>query len=231
MRNQVGLLVCLAIVFAGCGKSDSEKFADAYCPEMAKCCAQAGAAGDGKACRQMVDLAASFGSYDNKAGDACLAEMRAEVSAGTFCTEGNTIAACNSVFGTGGTGNKQVGEACEFDDDCALASEGKVACDFDAKTCVALREVGAACTSTLDCVRSAFCDYDQDLCTARLSAGGDCSIGGSGACVDGYYCTSDTSQCAAQKANGAACSTFSECRSSNCANGTCQSNGLDTWGC
>jgi hypothetical protein len=227
MKSLLGLLSMLALCLTlGCAKSASEKFADAYCAEIAKCCAQAGAPGDGKVCHQLYDAASSYGSYNGQAGDACLAEMNAQVSAGTFCSGSSSGSSpCDSVFGSGSSGNKKVGEKCDFDDDCAGASEGKTVCDLDSSTCKALAEVGGACTSTFDCVSAAYCDYNADVCQARVSAGGDCSM--SSECVDSYYCASSTSQCTAQKDNGAACTSFSECRSSNCENGSCTSSGFE----
>jgi hypothetical protein len=44
------------------------------------------------------------------------------------------------------------------------------------------------------------------------------------------FCASGTKQCMAKGANGAACTTTNMCQSSNCPSGTCESNGLDTFG-
>lgn len=234
MKSLLGLLSIVLLPLAlGCGKSDSEKFNDAYCAEVAKCCGQAGMSADGKMCHQMMSFAASYGSYNSAAGDACLAEMQAQVSAGTFCSGSDTSSdsPCDAVYGSESSGNKQVGEQCDFDDDCAGGKEGKATCvyDFDSGvgTCQALGDVGAPCTSTFDCVDSAYCDYDSDLCAARVAAGGACTLGSE--CLDGYYCPSSTYQCTAQNENGAACTSFSECRSGNCENGTCASSGLENF--
>jgi len=79
-------MVCLAAAsFAACGKSDAEKFADAYCAEVAKCCGAASMPADGKMCHQWAAFAAAGGSYNAAAGDACMAEIKSEVAAGTFC--------------------------------------------------------------------------------------------------------------------------------------------------
>jgi hypothetical protein len=227
MTKWLGLLLAL-FTASGCGKDDAEKFADAYCAELAKCCALAGQPGDGKACHEIYGAAAAFGSYDAKAGDACLAEMRAEVSAGTFCDGGNAISACDAVYGSSSVGNKKVGEPCDFSDDCAPSSAGEVACDFlGSKTCVLLLPVGASCKASTDCVSAAYCDYEKSLCTARAPAGGDCVL--TSDCLEGYYCPSATNQCTPQKNSGAACTSFSECRSTNCADGTCKPS--ITFGC
>jgi hypothetical protein len=225
----VSLWVLLVPLVTGCGKSDSEKFADAYCAEMAKCCGQAGLPTDGKICHQLVSMAS--GSYNSKAGDACLADMRTQVAAGTFCSGEASSAACDSVFGNGSsTGNKQLGEACEFDDDCARSSEGLVKCDLESNTCVARKDLGASCSFSSDCVPSTFCDFSKDVCTARVAAGNACTGTSSDECVDGYYCPSSSGKCTAQSANGASCTLSSECKSLYCSSGTCQDNGLGNFG-
>jgi len=219
MRKALGLLLTL-LAALGCGQSDAEKFADAYCAEVAKCCAEASLPSDGKMCHMWFSMAGDA-SYNRQAGDACLAEMRSQVSAGTFCS-GGSIAACDAVYGDGnGGGSQQLGQSCDFDDDCAGASEGKVACDvFDSKTCVALLDVGATCASSSDCVSTAYCDYQNDVCTARVPAGGDCVM--SSECLEDHYCPSDTRKCAAQKSDGEACTSFSECLSGDCSDNTCE---------
>jgi hypothetical protein len=116
-----------------------------------------------------------------------------------------------------------------------LAPQGYV-CDIadgiqcKSGTCVALIAVGATCSSTSDCVRSAYCDYTKGSCTPHVATGSTCKGSDSSECIDGDYCDSTTKLCAAKGANGAACTTANMCQSSNCPSGTCQSNGLDTFG-
>ncbi len=283
MKLSPSLLATLTITSSlGCGKSDAEKFADSFCGEFVKCCAQASLPSDGNLCH----LAMSSGSYSSQAGNACLAEMKSEVAAGTFCTNLGSPA-CDSTSST--TGSKKPGDVCTFDSDCASSSEGKVVCadlyvnsafinkcqvqirgkagdtpcvgtqdgaefasyaSSDATdlapqgyvcdvadgiqcksgTCVALIAVGATCSSTSDCVRSAYCDYTKGSCTPHVATGSTCKGSDSSECIDGDYCDSTTKLCAAKGANGAACTTANMCQSSNCPSGTCQSNGLDTFG-
>ena len=292
MKTPSRLIMALLTVAAGCGKSDSEKFADSYCAEVAKCCGKASMPSDGKACHQWMAFASAGGSYNSSAGNACLADMNAQVSAGTFCTNlvaSSTPSACDSVFGSPG-GSKQPGETCDFDSDCAPSSEGKVVCASlyvnsafidkcqvqipgkagdtpcvgtqdgnlttyyqasDATdvvprgylcsiadgvqcklgTCTALAAVGATCSYSSDCVRTAFCDYAKDQCVARVAAGATCTGSDSSECVAGYYCpTNPPRQCTAQVGIGAQCGSSTECQSGNCSNSTCQSGGLDTFG-
>jgi hypothetical protein len=65
-----------------------------------------------------------------QAGDACLAEMRSQVNAGTFCANlsSTSTSPCDSVYGSGGSGNKKPGDTCNVDSDCAPAANGKVVC-------------------------------------------------------------------------------------------------------
>lgn len=218
MKKSRGLLVILVAACDGGGKSDAEKLAAAYCGEVAKCCAAAGIASDGQVCRALM----SQGAYDAKAAEACLAEVRAQVSAGTFCSSSSS---CGMTSETGLEGSKPIGDSCRVDRDCAGAQEGEVGCSLKSSTCVALLAPGATCASTTDCVHSAYCDYSTSQCTARVSAGGTCVL--SSDCLPDYYCPSSTYQCTAQKDNGAACTTAAECTSSSCANGKCASSGLD----
>jgi hypothetical protein len=291
MKASLGLLASLTVVLSlGCGKSDPEKFADSYCAEVAKCCGRANLPADGKACHDLMTFASMGGSYDAKAGDACLAEMRSEVAAGTFCASlvSTTPTACDSVYGTASTGSKKPGETCEFDFDCAPSSNGNVVCaslyvgsafiykcqvqvqgkvgdtpcagtkngnfflssgsdatdiapsaivcstadgvECTSGTCTALTALGATCSGTSDCVRSAFCDPTKHQCIPKVTAGAACPSGDDDECLDGNYCAPGTKVCMAKGANGAACTTTSMCLSSNCPSGTCESNGLDTFG-
>lgn len=225
MKPLFGVLASLTALFSiSCGKSDAEKFADSFCAEIAKCCVQAGLPGDGKACHALEALGAASGSYNSQAADACLAEVRSEVSAGTFCTAlgSSSPSACDSVYGNS-SGKKKLGESCNVDSDCAPSRTAEVACNMG--TCTALLAVGATCTFSSDCVRAAFCDYSKNACAARVPAGGACAGGSSTECVTGYYCSSGSNQCAPQVANGTACTTAAMCQSDYCASGTCQDNG------
>ena len=225
MKRTLSLLATLTITFSlGCGNSDSEKFADSYCAAVAKCCGQAGLPSDGKVCHQWMAFGSAGASYNSQAGDACLAEVRSQVSAGTFCTDmsSSSPSACDSVYGSK-NGTKKLGETCNSDSDCAAPSTGEVACNMS--TCTALLAVGTTCSFTSDCVHSAFCDYNKDVCTARVAAGGVCTGSSSAECVAGYYCASSSNQCTAQVANGAPCTTATMCQSDYCSSNTCQDNG------
>ncbi len=285
MRTRLSFVIVVAITgAAACGKSDQEKFADSYCGEIVKCCAKAGVSGNGQFCH----LAMSGGGYNAKAGDSCLAEMKQQVAAGSFCDNLDGPSACDSVFPTA-SGNNKPGEVCQFDSDCATSTAGPVSCASiytgtnpvykcqvqmpgkagdtpcvgtrqgtlvsyytdpnatdvlaqgyvcdtadgvrcKAGTCVALAQVGEACTYTSDCIAAAFCDYSKDQCVARFAAGGACTGNDSAECVDGYYCpTTGTKQCTAQLGTGAQCSDDAMCQSDMCST-TCQPGFIDTMG-
>jgi len=284
MNRTLGLLsMLLAITSWGCGKSDAEKFADSYCAEIAKCCGEAGLPADGQMCHQWMTFATMGGSYNSTAGEACLAEMRAQVSAGTFCTSLSDAQACDQVFEGKSSGSRKPGESCDLDSDCAPSSEGEVTCasvyvndafidkcqvripgkagdapcvgtqdgdwfisssnatdvatkgyvcDVDdgvrceEDVCTAMAALGERCSFSSDCVRTAYCDYAQNQCVARIPEGGACSGGSSDECLEDYYCpSSGAKQCTAKLPNGAACTSNSSCQSGSCSNGACDGGG------
>ena len=241
MSSKLGFLGGVtALLAAGCGDSDVEKFANELCGEVAKCCGQLGLPADGKLCRTLYTMPGAESAYNASAGEACLAEVRAQVSAGTFCSGSNSSpSACDSVFDQGG-GNKKPGEDCDFDDDCAPASEGEVTCasayngsDWVHKCQV--RMPGHAgdtpCLGTQDGnVFSSYgsgvtedvppsgyvCDTADDLecsagaCVALAAVGETCSY--SDDCVRSAYCDAGD-RCSARLAPGSTCtgSDASEC--------------------
>lgn len=274
------ILVAVAIAVTACGKSDTEKFADDYCSEVAKCCGQAGLPADGKLCYQWMTAASIGGKYNASAADACLAEVRAQQAAGTFCRSQTGASACDSVYGTR-NGGKKPGEECQTDSDCAPSSDGTVACagtyvngswinkcqvriagkagdspclgtvDGDmfsgdptsggtdvvsrgyvcataenlrcsGGACVALAGLGATCQISTDCIRSAYCNYPNDVCTAKIRLGDACTGIAGSECVDGAVCDTNAKTCVAKLANGATCGSSSACQSDYCSNGTCQ---------
>jgi hypothetical protein len=281
MKSSLGLLWSLSIALSsGCSKSDFEEFADSYCAEVAKCCSQATLPGDGEVCHELMDLLAVGQSYNSQTGDACLAEVRSQVSADTFCT-GLSLSlstTCDAVFGSY---NKKPGEGCTLPSDCAPSSSGQVTCaslnvgdnviskcvvqipgnagdtpcigtqegsvflsyvpsiptDVLSQgyicniadgmtcrdgTCVAPAPVGENCLFSTDCVRTAYCNDPQYLCTPKINAGGDCTGIADLECVDSAYCDTDTLQCRAKLANGATCTSLDVCQSGYCSSGKCQ---------
>ena len=213
MKSSLCLLAGFtATLSLGCGKSDSEKFADSYCAEIAKCCGQAGLPADGKMCHQWSAFAEAGGSYNASAGNACLAEIKVEVSAGTFCAGQNSSgpSQCDSVYGTSGSsGSKKPGETCDFDDDCAKSSLGDVACAnlyvngaFIDKCQVRIPgKAGDACIGTQDSL--AFASYQTNDTTDVPAQGYVCNTS------DALQCKSGT--CVALLSAGDKCSSTSDC--------------------
>jgi len=219
-----------ALVFLGLSacssKSDAEKFADSYCGEVVKCCAQAGMSSNGAFCH----LGMSGGGFDKQAADACLAEVKSEVAAGTFCGSLSSPSVCNSVFSTP-VGNKQPGETCQADSDCAPSSDGQVACaglyvdtGWIYKCQVRMPgKAGDACVGTQNGTvfqsvsttpatdippRGYVCNVADGLqcksgtCVVLAEVGGSCTY--SSDCVPTAFCDT-TSKCAAAVAAGGAC--------------------------
>lgn len=233
MRIKLAFLASAVLLHAvGCGKSDVEKFADEYCGEVAKCCKKF-AMGDGGMCRTLFGMPGAEDAYDKSAGNACLAETRALVAAGTFCSPPeNASSPCESVFEDRGGGKQQPGQTCDFDSDCAPASAGTVACastydgsDWTSKCQVRLRgKAGDPCLGTQDgdlfssigsatsgdiapqgyvCHTADGLECTSGTCASLATVGGTCSY--SDDCVRDAFCEGTNRQCVARVAAGAAC--------------------------
>jgi hypothetical protein len=223
MKAALSILAGLSMSLSfGCGKSSSDSgsstFADSYCNEAAKCCSQAGPPNDGTTCRQWMQLASMGGTYNAQTGDACLAQMRSQVSAGTFCANlsASTPSPCDSVYGSSSNGTKQPGDACNVDSDCAPSASGKVACAslYVNSTWInkcQLQIPGKAgdtpCLGTQD--GDMFISSSTSSATDIPAQGIVCNV------TDGVQCTSGT--CVALATAGATCAFSSECmRSTFC---------------
>jgi hypothetical protein len=199
------LLACLVLVASACGGNDGGKFGATYCAEAAKCCTQLGISGGGQLCQLMFSAVPS-----NAATDACLAEMRTQVAAGTFCSHDGPSEACNAAFASSATGSKKPGETCEVDSDCAPSSEGKVICAsryigeaWVHKCQVQLRgQVGdGPCLGTQD--GAMFSSTSTTAATDVASRGYVCDT------ADGVKCSSD--KCVALASLGQTCAYASDC--------------------
>jgi hypothetical protein len=211
MNKRLGFVTAVALACAtGCGKDDSEKFVDSYCAEVAKCCGQAGLPADGKTCHDWMTFVAMAGSYNSSAGDACLAEMRSQVSAGTFCTgSSSSPSPCDSVYGSS-SGNKKPGETCTFETDCAPSSQGKVVCasivvnNTSIDKCqvqIAGKAGDTPCVGTQE--GDMFFHYEASGATDVVSQGYSCDVANAVTCQDGT--------CVALTPLGASCLISTEC--------------------
>ena len=225
MKAKLGWLVCVALASSlGCGeeKSAEEAFVDSYCAEVSRCCAQAYLPTDGRGCREVWALAALGGTYSPQSGDACLAEVRSQAGAGTFCknvSEG-TPSACDVVYGAS-SGMKQPGESCALDSDCAGSSDGDVICasaniqgSFVSKcqVLVAGKSGDSPCAGTQD--GSDFEPYSDPNAFEMPSQAYVCNF------ADGVQCRLGT--CAALVAMGGACNISPDCvRDAYCKSNAC----------
>jgi hypothetical protein len=89
-------------------------------------------------------------------------------------------------------------------------------------TCVALSSVGTTCMISTDCVRTAYCNYPQDVCAPKIGVSGTCTGIAGSECVDSCYCDLGTKLCTTKLANCASCSNSFTCQSDYCSNGACQ---------
>jgi hypothetical protein len=234
MKAKLGWLACSLLASGlGCSKekSPAEAFVEGYCAEIAKCCSQANLSIDDESCRAEWAALALAGAYSAQAGGACLAEVRAQASAGKFCQSLSQSfpAACATVYGGGS--KQQPGGSCRFDSDCAASSEGDVICasaniggNFVNKCQVLVtgKAGDTPCTATRDGdtfvpyadpnasevpAKSFVCNLADSLqcrlgtCAALVAIGAQCNV--SSDCVRGAYCASG--QCASRVAAGDSC--------------------------
>jgi hypothetical protein len=245
MKTKLRFLMALPILSSlACGKSDAEKFAEAFCAEVSKCCGEQGQPTDGRICKTFMSMAQD---YNSAAGDACLAEIRAQAAEGKFClSKSSDSSPCNSVY-SDRAGNSKPGEACTGDSDCAKSSEGQVVCatvfvngEGVSKCQVRIAgKPGEACIGTQEgdsfwgygsddlpsratvCSISDGVRCDGNTCVALTEAGGSCLS--SSDCVRSAYCDSSQDKCATRVANGATCagpSYNNDCVAGNYCNAT-----------
>jgi hypothetical protein len=208
------LPVFFAMVTVACGSStpsgsgEDTSVAEAYCAEVAKCCAQVHQSSDGQMCRLML----GSGSHSKAADDACLSEIRNQSAAGTFCSSTrDTLSACESLFENTSPGNKKPGEVCDYDSDCAPSNEGQVACaaqyddakeDWISQCQLRLRgKAGDSCLGTQDGDR--FLSLTTNATAGIPASGYVCDT------ADGLRCLTGT--CVALATVGQSCSYSIDC--------------------
>jgi hypothetical protein len=138
-----------------------------------------------------ADVAAGKIKYDAVEAGACLDSVTAILACRLSAPRTRAVAACNATF----IGSVAAGGACLVNEDCvssrcsfvncgtAMCCPGT--CDAPQPTGVA---IGAACTSSSQCVDGAFCPFavNGSVCTAVKAAGASCT--GSEECVSGTAC-------------------------------------------
>ena len=141
MRRHVIGIVSVAVgtlgVFLGaCSSSNSgsgtastsSAFEDQYCSYIASCCGAESYPSDGKQCHSVFSFYVSGTSYNEQAGNACIAAVQAASQKDpAWCVDdvAETNKACDPVFGKGGGGGAvQPGGQCTTDSDCASPPAG-----------------------------------------------------------------------------------------------------------
>ena len=98
---------------------------------------------------------------------------------------------------------------------------GNLRCDEQTGTCIAVGDLGDACTSTLECSSDAYCD-PRGACAARLVEGAQCD-NYFGECAGEGDCDDTSQKCTLPLDAGAVCSAdgSTPCASGSCIDGVC----------
>jgi hypothetical protein len=243
----VALAVAGAIVSSCGGESAATKedFIASYCDKYMPCCEKAGRPSDGAQCRAFLGAFAS-GTYDPKAGEACLEAFDEAAADANFCdgsSEEFDSSACAGVFDPA-TGDGPPGSDCTKDSDCAHSDQGEVRCEigFDAmggelqkcqvqiegkvgdSPCVATVEGSATEYTSSDVPATGYlCNFAKGMycdsatqACAAVANIGDACTDTQYQCGANGYCDDTTSTCAMRKGIGASCETFTR----ECAEGS-----------
>ncbi|HEY1695925.1 MAG TPA: hypothetical protein VGG39_27345 [Polyangiaceae bacterium] len=208
------LVGALAACSSGGDKSGSD-FASQYCALLSTCCAGAGLPSNPQQCTELSAAAVSQGSYSAADGQTCIAQLQAEQSAGTLCSDlGASIPQCQTAFQAAG-GTTAPGGTCTSDTDCAPASGGSATCftNFDSSS--------SGGTPTQVCVQTkkgqagdgpCIGDTQADVTVYEWSGtAGPPSLGYLCDPATGTRCDQTTQKCLALMPTGSACSDDSTC--------------------
>jgi hypothetical protein len=238
MKRLVVLVPFVAGWIAACSSSSgsgdtssASGFGQQFCGLLEPCCADAGLSTNGTLCQAFVNEAASKGTYNASAGQACISALQAASKSSTFCTDfGGNLPQCSNVFGATG-GGAGPGQPCNTDNDCAKASGGSAICYTQTNF------VDGGTTSTSTCVQTQKGKAGQSPCVGTiqgnttyfsLSSGMVPGMGYTCDVADGVYCDSNTQKCTALAMTGQTCNGNEQCVASDyCAFGgttgqTCQ---------
>jgi hypothetical protein len=100
-------------------------------------------------------------------------------------------------------------------------------CNDTTKACVALSDLGAACTfngTDSPCRSELYCDTMQQKCAQRIALGAACETFAE-SCVQGAYCDGTAKVCTQALANDAPCTKNETCASRSCVNMKCAASG------
>lgn len=224
MRGSFVLVPLIAAWIAACSSSSSgdtstaSGFGQQFCQLLEPCCADAGLSTSGTLCQAFVSEAASKGTYNASAGQACITALQGASKSPTFCTNfGGNLPQCNDVFGTGG-GAAGPGQACTTDSDCAKAAGGGAICF----TQFSFGDGGTSSTGT--CVQTQKGAAGQGPCIATVqgqvtsyqwTAGTPPSMGYTCDTADGVSCDATTHKCTSLASTGQACQSDQDCVTSD----------------
>jgi hypothetical protein len=169
-------------------------------------------------CQAFVNEAASKGTYNPTAGQACINALQAASKSSTFCTDfGGNLPQCNNVFGPTG-GGAGPGQPCNTSSDCAKASGGSAIC-YSQTTFV-----DGGSTSTSTCVQTQKGTAGQGPCVGTVQGNTTYFALGSGTppgmgytcdVATGVYCNSNTQKCTALGTTGQMCNGDEQCVASD----------------
>lgn len=239
----VGLVAGLTL--GACGDDDggsgglkTELYAT-LCEAQDDCCKASGEANSVSACKQFYTVLGAEASVDEAKTQACIAQIKAARSAGTFCgSDSDDVAPdCDGALvnkGDGGSsgGTKQPGETCSSSSECARvdgATDVTCARVFSSSPGGGTKEetycevtraaaVGEACEdlpkgyeAECDEKAGAYCDYGTNLCALPKGEGEECS-GSSQSCQKGLFCalSGQSYTCTKTLGEGEACDSFSK---------------------
>lgn len=223
-------LLISASTLAACGGSESDEdqqkeassaFISEYCEILATCCTVTARPFDQKNCRNFLGYSAAGATFDADAADACLAESRALDCSRADTASQSEDSPCDRVYAKDGKGGAGLGETCEFDQDCAPSTEGKVSCASRFENdewisscqvklagkqgdgpCVTANASATPAPRVYECDAALYCDTDTEKCTQRPAVGEACD--GSDQCEATAYCSSDLI-CVTSATEGEAC--------------------------
>ncbi len=221
MKRGVVVVPLVAAWIVACSSSNgsgdastASGFGQQFCQLLAPCCADAGLSTNGTLCQAFVSEAASKGTYDATAGQACLGALQQASKSSTFCTDfGGNLPQCSDVFGPGATAAGP-GQACMTDSDCAKAAGGGAVCLTQTNF------VDGGSNSTSTCVQTQNGMAGQGPCVATVQGNVTYFQWGSGAppsmgytcnVADGVSCDATTQKCRALGATGQSCQQDQDC--------------------
>jgi len=247
MRMSIPVLATCAVLFSckddpppsdgggdgGVVPAEVASFVAELCELYASCCSEGTSTKD--ECLETTTERARKDAFDAQAAEFCLASVRAEAKASTFCVRAPTDVACSAVLKS--KSPKEPGAACTSSRECGSGPDGLGLCIDRKCRRVTRGKEGDACIGTraaddLDtlvappeeatalCYASdgLHCSEESRKCEKRGGVGSPCS-GSDLSCVDDAWCPTTTNECVPRTAAGESCTDAFECAPGHqCAN-------------